>query len=433
MATIRRQQRQRQQVQRQGQQQQRVSHGLSLLSFCLGCILFRPTLSFLPTSNVLIRTVTHQIPPQPQLSIRLTTATDGNFESENAPEQQQQQQQQQQQESDASISKDNSINNDLKLKLWSLYESDPEWKVYMDQLEVDEMPSTSTASKEDALWELIKSEAAEALLPEPEAGPQLYQGILSKPSLIDAVVTIIAHEIETELIPATSIKNLFVEMLTEQDERSIHLDVMAVALRSPSVGNFMTATLFHRGFHALVCYRVGHRLWQAGRTGLAYYMQSVVSRQYSADIHPAALLGGGIYLNTGGGVVIGETAVVGQDTTILQGVTLGGTGKEAGNRHPKVGKGVILHPGASVLGNIPVGDGAVITAKSIVNKPVPPLARMNGVPAKIVSYREVSMEEFDDADLEKHLAFKYLEEWQEVSRQRQADEQATEKNRKEKK
>mmetsp|Transcript_1606 Transcript_1606/g.3953 ORF Transcript_1606/g.3953 Transcript_1606/m.3953 type:complete len:240 (+) Transcript_1606:2-721(+) len=190
---------------------------------------------------------------------------------------------------------------------------------------------------------------------------------------------------------------------------------MAVAMRSPSVGNAMTATLFHKGFHALVCYRVGHRLWLTGRTGLAYYMQSTVSRKYSADIHPAADMAGGIYLSTGGGVVIGETAVVGKDCSILQGVTLGGTGKESGNRHPKVGNGVILQVGATVLGNIPVGDGAVVSAKSIVTKPVPALALVSGIPARIKSYRHLEQDVFEETDLERHLAFKYMEEWQKIA------------------
>lgn len=269
------------------------------------------------------------------------------------------------------------------------------------------------------LWNQVKLEAQHALTFESAAGPQLYQGILSHNSLLEAIVTTISHEIETELIPATAIKSIFLDVLTPEDEQAIHLDVLAVAMRSPSVGNIMTATLFHRGFHALVCYRAGHRLWEAGRTGLAYYMQSTVSRKFSADIHPAARIGEGTYLNVGGGVVIGETAVVGRDTSILQGVTLGGTGKENGDRHPKVGNGVILHPGATVLGNISVGDGAVITPKSIVTKPVPPLARVSGVPARIVSYRDLTEEEFDRSDLCRHLGFKYLEEWRKIARDNQ--------------
>ena len=256
-------------------------------------------------------------------------------------------------------------------------------------------PSASTSNNnkskrsEDPFWEQIKLEAENMLASEPQSGPQLYSLILSQSSLIEAVATIISNEIETELIPATSLRNLFLEQLTAKDRRSITLDIMAAALRSPSVGTAVNAILFNRGLHALVCYRVGHRLWLAGRTGLAYYMQSTVSSRFSADIHPACTMGSGIYLNCGGGVVVGETAVIGDDVSILQGVTLGGTGKEAGDRHPKVGDGVILSDGATVLGNIQVGDGAVVTAKSIVTKPVPPLARVAGVPAKVVGYREI--------------------------------------------
>jgi serine O-acetyltransferase len=300
----------------------------------------------------------------------------------------------------------------------SLFIARPEWKSFLESL----INEDSQSSVMDPLWEQVKKEAMDALGPEPAAGPQLYLGILSQPCLLEAIVTIIANEIGTELMQATELKNLFLSMLTPQDDISIHLDVMAVAMRSQSVGNAMMATLFHNGLHALVCYRVGHRLWLEGRTGLAYYIQSTVSRKYSADIHPAARMGSGIYLNTGGGVVIGETAVVGNDVTILQGVTLGGTGKEAGDRHPKVGDGVILNDGATVLGNIRVGDGAVITAKSIVTKPVPPLARVSGIPAKVIGYRECTNEEFERDDLDLHLGFKYMKQWQELTETRVSEE-----------
>ena len=281
-----------------------------------------------------------------------------------------------------------------------------EWKDFILQL-------YQTDPDCDPLWEQIKLEATAALGPEPEAGPQLYQGILSQPSLMEAIVTIIAHEIETELITATEVKNLFLETLTEEDEEWIRSDVRAAANRSSSVGNALAAVLFHMGLHALVCYRVGHRLWLADRKGLAYYLQSTISRRYSADIHPAARLGAAQYLCSTAGVVIGETATTGDDVTILHGVTLGGTGKERGDRHPKVGNGVVLQDGATVLGNIPVGDGAVVTAKSIVTKPVPPLAIVSGVPAKVRGYRRLEMEAFE-GDLERHLAFKYLDTWRAI-------------------
>jgi len=184
-------------------------------------------------------------------------------------------------------------------------------------------------NKKDPLWEQIKLEALHTLDLEPSAGPQLYTFILSQISLLHALTSIVSHEIETELIPATSLQNLFHEMLHPiEDTMAISLDLMKSAMRSSSEVDSaaLLATLFHQGLHALVCHRLAHRLWLADRTSLAYYIQSTVSRKYSTDIHPAAKFGVGIYLNAGSaGVVIGETAVIDHDVTILQGVTLGGT------------------------------------------------------------------------------------------------------------
>jgi serine O-acetyltransferase len=284
-----------------------------------------------------------------------------------------------------------------------LLEINPHWN---EMLAKQDHPNNNF----NLLWEQIELEARAALGPEPEAGPQIYQAILSQPNLTEAIVSVIAHEIETELIKATELHNLFLQMLTEEDKYFIHNDVVAAATRSPSIDSAITAVLFHTGLHALVCYRVGHRLWQAERNGLSYYLQSTVSRRYSADIHPACKMGSGIYLCSAAGVVIGETARIGNDVSILHGVTLGGTGKERGDRHPKVGHGVLLEDGATVLGNIPVGDGAVVTAKSIVTRAVEPLAVVSGVPAKQMSTRSLKKEGFVN-DLDEHLSVKYLEKW----------------------
>jgi len=311
---------------------------------------------------------------------------------------------------------------------------------FLSKLDVDvdvdlDSNSNSNNSRIDPLWEQVKLEALHTLENEPSAGPQLYTLILSQPSLLSAITSIVSHEIETELIPATSLQNLFTEMLLpdtksqthtrtkngsedkgehtgdgngngngngeyndEEDidknvNKAIELDVMKAAMRSSSSedGTALNSILFHQGLHALVCHRLSHRLWNNGRTGLAYYIQSTVSRKYSTDIHPAAKIGRGVYLNAGSaGVVIGETAVIDHDVTVLQGVTLGGTGKERGDRHPKVRRGVILQQSCSVLGNIVIGEGAVITAKSIVTKPVPAFARVSGVPGKVKSYVQTS-------------------------------------------
>jgi serine O-acetyltransferase len=293
-----------------------------------------------------------------------------------------------------------------------LLESNPHWNSLLSPYKDDH---NSTDDCYYPVWEQIKLEAHAALGREPEAGPQIYQSILSQPSLTEAIVSVISHEIENELIRATELHNLFLEMLTPEDECTIENDVIAAATRSPSIDSALIAVLHNTGLHALVCYRVGHRLWLARRKGLAYYLQSTVSRRYSADIHPACRIGSGIYLKGGAGVVIGETVVTGNDVSILHGVTLGGTGKERGDRHPKVGHGVILEDGATVLGNIVVGDGAVITAKSIVTKPVEPLAVMAGVPAKLIKYRSLddATSEFHD-DLSEHLVAKYLETWKKL-------------------
>jgi serine O-acetyltransferase len=291
-----------------------------------------------------------------------------------------------------------------------LFPSDEKWDEFLEDYRER---CRSSMMVFDPFWEQTKLEAQAALELEPEAGPQIYQGILSQPSMLEAICTVISYDIQTELIPATAIKNLFLEILTPEDEYKIRMDLEAVATRSSDDGNVLDELLFHNGFHALVCYRVGHRLWQAERSGLAYYMQSTVSRTYSADIHPACLIGSGIFLRVGAGVVIGETAVIGNDTSILEGVTLGGTGNEAGDRHPKVGNGVIIQDGGTVLGNIPVGDGSVVVSKSIVTKPVPPLAIVSGVPARITGYRDLNEASFDD-DLQHHLVGKYLEQWKQL-------------------
>eukprot|EP00594_Rhizosolenia_setigera_P016943 CAMPEP_0178976354 /NCGR_PEP_ID=MMETSP0789-20121207/23780_1 /TAXON_ID=3005 /ORGANISM="Rhizosolenia setigera, Strain CCMP 1694" /LENGTH=305 /DNA_ID=CAMNT_0020665419 /DNA_START=270 /DNA_END=1187 /DNA_ORIENTATION=- len=273
----------------------------------------------------------------------------------------------------------------------------------------------------DPLWEQIKAEARNALDVEPEAGSQIYLAILSQPSLIHALTQIVCNEISTPFMQATELRNLFLDLLSEEDDLSIHMDVMAVTMRSGSYSNALIAVLFNKGLHTLLCHRLSHRLWLSGRRSLAHYMQSTVSSKYSADIHPAATIGSGIFINAGAGIVIGETAVIGNDVSILQGVTLGGTGKERGDRHPKVGNGVILQDSCTVLGNIKVGDGAVITAKSIVTKEVPPLARVSGIPAKVKSYRESINDEYfatgsnanvEINSLEQHLRFKYFNKWQ---------------------
>ena len=167
--------------------------------------------------------------------------------------------------------------------------------------------------------------------------------------------------------------------------RQAEADLKAVFERDPACKSYVQPFLFFKGFQALQTYRVAHWLWRHGRQTLALYLQSRMSEIFQVDIHPAAEIGVGVFLDHGTGIVIGETAVVGDDVSMLHGVTLGGTGAERGNRHPKIGKGVLLGAGSKVLGNITVGDYAKIASGSVVLKPVPAHCTAAGVPARLVN------------------------------------------------
>ena len=162
-------------------------------------------------------------------------------------------------------------------------------------------------------------------------------------------------------------------------------DLRAVFERDPACKGYVQPFLFFKGFQALQIQRVAHWLWGEGRETLAFYLQSRVSELFQVDIHPATRMGRGIFMDHGTGIVIGETAVVGDDVSMLHGVTLGGTGAERGDRHPKIGKGVLLGAGAKVLGNIEIGDYAKVASGSVVLRPVPKGCTAAGVPARLVN------------------------------------------------
>jgi serine O-acetyltransferase len=161
-------------------------------------------------------------------------------------------------------------------------------------------------------------------------------------------------------------------------------DMTAVFERDPACTSMLEPILYFKGFHALQSHRVAHSLWTQGRRSLASFLQNRISEAFGMDIHPAARIGRGIMIDHGTGVVIGETAVVEDDVSLLQGVTLGGTGKETGDRHPKVRRGALICAGATVLGNIEIGECAKVGAASVVLKDVPPRTTAVGVPARIV-------------------------------------------------
>lgn len=172
-------------------------------------------------------------------------------------------------------------------------------------------------------------------------------------------------------------------------------DLLAVMERDPACTRFIDALLYFKGFHALQAHRVAHILWVAGRTPLAFHLQSQVSKELQVDIHPAARIGPGVFFDHATGIVVGETAVIGANVSMLHHVTLGGSGKKHGERHPKIGDGVLVGAGATLLGNVAVGDGAQIGACSLVLEDVPPHVTVVGVPARVVSSQGVAVPAYD--------------------------------------
>ena len=196
----------------------------------------------------------------------------------------------------------------------------------------------------------------------------------------------LSQRLDASDVDAGLLYDIFDELLGEEPELGAYFraDLLAVVDRDPACNRLIEPLLYFKGFHALETHRFAHLLWKAGRRDFALYLQSQCSRVFSIDIHPAARIGRGIFIDHGHALVIGETAVVGDDVSMLHGVTLGGTGKESGDRHPKIGNGVMIGAGAKVLGNISVGDCSRIAAGSVVLKDVPPRTTVAGVPARVI-------------------------------------------------
>jgi serine O-acetyltransferase len=236
------------------------------------------------------------------------------------------------------------------------------------------------------LWETIRREAEAALACEPALAPLFVKTILGHGSLEDAVVSSIANRLGSEALPAFLIEDLFREAVAEDPaiRRAFCADISAVRERDPACERLVEPLLYYKGFHAIATHRLAHWLWRHGRPDVALCLQSRSSEVFQTDINPAARFGKGIFLDHATGLVVGATAVVDDDVSILQDVTLGGTGKEVGDRHPKVRRGVLIGPGAKILGNIEIGAGSLVAAGSIVLRPVPPGTTVAGVPARII-------------------------------------------------
>lgn len=238
----------------------------------------------------------------------------------------------------------------------------------------------------DPVWSRITEEAEAAIREEPLLGGLLHSSVLHHPTMERAL----AYRIALKLCSGEMGEQLLNEVAGEayaSDPRlgqAARADLVAVYERDPACHRFLQPLLYFKGYQAVQAYRVSHWLWTEGRRDLAYFLQMRISEHFGVDIHPAAKVGKGIMIDHAHSIVIGETAVVGDNVSMLHSVTLGGTGKEDGDRHPKIGDGVLIGAGAKVLGNIEIGHCSRIAAGSVVLSPVPPCKTVAGVPARIV-------------------------------------------------
>lgn len=238
----------------------------------------------------------------------------------------------------------------------------------------------------DSMWQQIREEAEQAARTEPMLANFFHGVVLNHKCLEDALSFLLATKLASTTISSLAMRDLFDEALSSDPEigAAARADIEAVRTRDPACTHFMMPLLYFKGFHSIQTYRVAHYFWTHGREQLALFLQGRVSQVLAVDIHPAARIGKGILVDHATGLVIGETAVVEDHVSMLHEVTLGGTGKETGDRHPKVRHGVLIGAGAKILGNVEIGAGAKIGAASVVLTDIPPHCTAVGVPAEIV-------------------------------------------------
>ncbi|MGB0713436.1 MAG: serine O-acetyltransferase [Gammaproteobacteria bacterium] len=239
---------------------------------------------------------------------------------------------------------------------------------------------------ESPIWVAIRSEAQRIAGEEPMLASYFHATILKHASFETALSFHLASKLDSPTLPAILIREVIDEAL-QQDvglADAALADIEAVRERDPAVDLNITPFLYLKGYHGLQSYRVAHWLWNQGREALAFHLQSQMSVSFDMDIHPAARIGRGVMFDHATSIVVGETAVIEDDVSILHEVTLGGSGKEHGDRHPKIRTGVMIGAGAKILGNVEVGKGAKVGAGSVVLEDVPPHTTVVGVPAQIV-------------------------------------------------
>lgn len=238
----------------------------------------------------------------------------------------------------------------------------------------------------DPVWTALRSEAEAIASSEPALASFVHASVLAHNRLEEALAFHLATKLGNADMGAMKMRDTFLSALAHDPAigASVRADLMAIRERDPASRGFVQPFLFFKGFQALQAYRIAHWLWKQDRIWMALHFQSRISETFGADIHPAAKIGRGVFIDHATGVVIGETAVVEDDVSMLHGVTLGGTGKERGDRHPKIRKGVMIGASASILGNIEVGEYSRIGAGSVVLTAVPAHCTAAGVPAKVI-------------------------------------------------
>ena len=238
----------------------------------------------------------------------------------------------------------------------------------------------------DPVWAGLQEDVAEIAESENMLASYLHATVLNHKSLEHSLSFLLAGKLSSPHLSAMSLRDVIDEAFHADPVigEAVRRDLMAVVERDPAARGTAQPFLYYKGFHALEAFRVAHWLWRNDRNALALYLQNRISEVFAVDIHPAASIGKGILIDHATSVIIGETAVVGDDVSMLHEVTLGGTGKESGDRHPKVGNGVLIGAGAKILGNIIIGEGSKIAAGSVVLKEVPPHSTVAGIPARVI-------------------------------------------------
>jgi serine O-acetyltransferase len=238
----------------------------------------------------------------------------------------------------------------------------------------------------DPIWDAIRQEVEQKIQLEPLLASFLQAAVLAHGTLEQSLSLHLAHKLGAPTLTEVFLRDVIDDSMAADASigASIRADLQAFRERDPACARYSVPLLYFKGFHALEAHRIGHFLWHQGRSELALYLQSRVSEVFAVDIHPAAEIGSGILLDHATGLVIGETAVVEDHVSLLHEVTLGGTGKATGDRHPKVRSGVLIGAGAKILGNVEIGEGAKVAAGSMVLNDVPAHCTVAGVPAQPV-------------------------------------------------